>query len=201
MNRNKKTIRLTESELRQFITESVVAVLRENNNVMPNNITPEQVLQIVSNAIATDNYEVIEADFECITDRDKCSYVDFDYVGEMYINFYADDDATQRVCVTTSAWANLYCEDDYINYYRDISAGIDSIKSVEFFNKGTFTPVQMGEMINKLGEMISTEELEDKYAHDISGVIETIEQKAGEDYQMYLDQQMDAYIDSFDDRH
>lgn len=201
MNRNKKTIRLTESELRRVITESVVAVLRENNNVIPNNITPEQVLQIVSNAIATDNYEVIEADFECITDRDKCNYVDFDYVGEMYINFYADDNATQWVCVITSAWANLYCEDDYVNYSRDISAGIDSIKNVEFSNKGTFTPVQMGEMINKLGEMISTEELEAKYAQDVSGVIETIEQKAGEDYQMYLDQQMDAYNDSFDDRY
>lgn len=201
MNRNKKTIRLTESELRRFITESVVAILRENDNVMSNNITPEQVLQIVSNAIANDNYEVIEADFECVTNRDKCNYVDFDYVGDMYINFYADDDATQRVCVTTGAWANLYCEDDYINYYRDISAGIDSIKNVEFFNKGTFTPVQMGEMIDKLGEMISTEELEDKYAHDISGVIETIEQKAGEDYQMALERQMDDYNESFKDRY
>jgi hypothetical protein len=201
MNRNKKIIRLTESKLRRIITESVVAILRENNNVMPNNITPKQVLQIVSNAIATNNYEVIEANFECITNRDKVGYIDFDYVGEMFINFYADDNATQWVCVTTSAWANLYCEDDYVDYYSDISAGIDSIKSVEFSNKGTFTPVQMGEMINKLGEMISTEELEAKYAHDISGVIETIEQKEGEDYQMYLDGQMDAYNDSFDDRY
>lgn len=201
MNRNKKTIRLTESELRRVITESVVAILRENDNVMPNNITPEQVLEIVSNAIATNNYEVIEADFECITDRYKNSYVDFDYVGEMYINFYADDKPTYWVCVTTSAWANLYCEDDYINYSRDISAGIDSIKSVDFSNKGTFTPVEMGELINKLGEMISTEELEDNYAHDISRVIESIERKAGEDYQMALDRQMDDYIESFKDRY
>lgn len=51
MNRNKKTVRLTESELRNFIKEAVATVLRENE--VMSNITEGEVLNII-------NYDSLE---------------------------------------------------------------------------------------------------------------------------------------------
>lgn len=49
MNRNKKTVRLTESELRNFIKEAVATVLRENDVI--NGVREEEVLNIIRPAI------------------------------------------------------------------------------------------------------------------------------------------------------
>lgn len=80
MNRNKKTVRLTESELRNFIKEAVATVLRENNAI--NGVTEEEVLNIIHATIEGEknnihNIELNDYEVTQVKENNKYHYNEF----------------------------------------------------------------------------------------------------------------------------
>ena len=75
MNRNKKqAIKISESELRQFITEAVKNILRENDAI--NGVTEEEVLNIIRTAIEEEknkihNIELNDYDITQVKENNK----------------------------------------------------------------------------------------------------------------------------------
>lgn len=192
MNRNKKTVRLTESELRNFIKEAVAVVLRENE--VMSNITEGEVLNIINTAIAENNFEITDDDIYCTNRKSYGS----SYKGEIIIGFYSDN---MDVYVTAS------CEADYTpgaedTYWEpgcseECSGGINSVDKVEIRTRDkNFIPVDIPGITEKIYQIITTDQLEEKWNDEIFGMV----QREMEDYGAYLDGERERYYDSLEDR-
>ena len=190
-------IRLTESKLRQIVNESIKKILKENDNIL-NGITPEQVLEIINNAINVNNVEVVDDHLECTTDfykqfETKIWRVDFE--GELWIGFYGEENTAVHVQVNVDAWLDL-ADDEDVDYQKQTVVEVNNIGAIEFYDGKTYTPINMGNMLNQVNEIINSDIVNERLVFDVSYIIENIINKRYEEYQGYLDNETTKKIDA-----
>ena len=163
MNRNKKTVRLTESELRNFIKEAVVTVLRENNAI--NGITEEEVLNIIHAAIEGEknkihNIDLNDYEVTQVKYNDNFNYNEFE--ANFIIVIYSDN---AEICIyaTSSAGHDYERGEDCYKAFPECNSGIDSVEKIEFRRdeNGPWIPVEINGLNEKVHQMLMDKSLED----------------------------------------
>lgn len=174
---------LTENDIKQIVKESVRKILKENDNIL-NNITPEQVLEIINNATNNDDFEVWDGNLECTTPFSGRRPWVIEFEGKLPIRFYRDVDAMVLVKVNVEAWINA--EDNYSIFDEDITGvEIMNIESVEFYVGETFTTINMGNMLNQVNEILNSDIVNKKLVSYVCGMAEYILPEKEEEYEDY----------------
>jgi hypothetical protein len=163
MNRNKKTVRLTESELRNFIKEAVLTVLRENNAI--NGITEEEVLNIIHAAIEGEknkihNIELNDYEVTHVKEGNNFRYNEFD--ANFIIVIYSDN---AEICIyaTSSACHEYEPGEGCYENFPECNSGIDSVEKIEIRRdeNGPWIPVEINGLNEKVHQMLMDKSLED----------------------------------------
>lgn len=182
MNRNKKTVRLTESELRNFIKEAVAAVLRENNAI--NGVTEEEVLNIIHAAIEGENNKIhnIELNDYKVTqvkENNKFHYNEFD--ANFIIVIYSDN---AEICIYASSSAIHEYEpnEGYHEAFPECNSGIDSVEKIEIRRdeNGPWIPVEINGLNEKVHQMLMDDSLNDFWNKEWWRIILSIYHEKGE---------------------
>lgn len=182
MNRNKKTVRLTESELRNFIKEAVATVLRENDAI--NGVTEEEVLNIIHTAIEgvknkICNIELNHYEVTQVKENNKYHYNEFD--ANFIIVIYSDN---AKICIyaTSSAIHEYEPNESCSEFFPECNSGIDSVEKIEIQKdeNGPWIPVEINGLNEKVHQMLMDESLEDFWNEDWWKIILSVYAENGE---------------------
>lgn len=191
MNRNKKTVRLTESELRSFIKEAVAAVLRENDAI--NGVTEAEVLNIIHAAIEGENNKIhnIEVnDYEVtqVKENNKFHYNEF---GANFIIIIYSDNAEICIYATSSAIHEYEPGEGCREAFLECTSEIDSVEKIEIRRNEDepWIPVEINGLNEKVHQMLMDESLKDFWDKEWWGIILSI-------YYEKSEAENDAYWDA-----
>lgn len=191
MNRNKKTVRLTESELRNFIKEAVATVLRENDAI--NGVTEEEVLNIIHTAIEREknkihNIELNDYEITQVREDNKSRYNEFD--ANFIIVIYSDN---AEICIyaTSSGYHDYGSGEDYHEAFPECNSEINSVEKIEIRRdeNGPWIPVEINGLNEKVHQMLRDKSLEDFWNEEWWSIILSIYREKG-------DAENDAYWDA-----
>ena len=183
MNRNKKqTIKISESELRQFITEAVKNILRENDAI--NGVTEEEVLNIIRTAIEEEknkihNIELNDYEITNVNTNNKYYYNEFN--ANFIIVIYSDN---AEICIyaTSSAGHEYEPNESCCEGFPECNSGIDSVEKIEIRRdeNGPWIPVEINGLNEKVHQMLMDESLEDFWNEDWWKIILSVYAENGE---------------------
>jgi hypothetical protein len=191
MNRNKKTVRLTESELRNFIKEAVATVLRENDAI--NGVTEEEVLNIIHTAIEGEknkihNIELNDYEVTQVKENNKYHYNEFD--ANFIIAIYSDN---AEICIyaTSSGYHEYEPNEGCHEAFPECNSEINSVEKIEIRRdeNGPWIPVEINGLNEKVHQMLMDKSLEDFWNEEWWSIILSIYREKG-------DAENDAYWDA-----